>query len=61
MVAMFEIVFLIVCVLLGLLWFRRTNLYRAHQRSGVDPGQSGSTASKGLPPHSGPGGGGFGG
>jgi len=29
MVAMFEIVFLIVFVVLGVWWFRRTNLYRA--------------------------------
>ena len=41
MVAMFEIAFLIVCTVLGLRWFRRTNIYRAHRRSGVDPGQHG--------------------
>ena len=35
MVAMFEIVFLVVFVVLGVWWFRRTNLYRA--RKG-DPG-----------------------
>ena len=29
MVAVFEVVFLIVFVVLGLWWFRRTNLYRA--------------------------------
>ncbi len=42
MVAMFEGVFLIVCLVVGLWWFRRTNLYRA-RRSGVDPGQSGTS------------------
>jgi hypothetical protein len=42
MVAMVEIAFLIVCVVLGLRWFLRTNLYRAHRRSpGGDPGQHG--------------------
>jgi hypothetical protein len=41
MVAVFEIVFLIVCAGLGLWWFRRTNLYRAHRRSGGDPSQFG--------------------
>lgn len=41
MVAVFEVVFLIVFVVLGLWWFRRTNLYRA-RTSGVDPGQSGN-------------------
>jgi hypothetical protein len=42
MVAMLEIVFLIVFVVLGVWWFRRTNLYRArtsrHEpRQGVNP------------------------
>jgi hypothetical protein len=42
MVAMFEIAFLIVVVVLGVWWFRRTNLYRARSsrsqpRQGVDP------------------------
>ncbi len=42
MVAMFEIVFLIVFVALGVWWFRRTNLYRVRSsrsepRQGVDP------------------------
>ena len=41
MVAMLEIVFLIVCAVLGSWWFSRTNLLRAHRRSGTDPGQSG--------------------
>ena len=41
MVATFEVVFLIVVVVLGLWWFRRTNLYRA-RKSGADPGQSGN-------------------
>ena len=39
MVALLEIVFLILFMVLGVWWFRRTNLYRA--RRGVDPGQSG--------------------
>lgn len=39
MVAVLEIVFLIICAVLGVGWFRRTSLYRA--RRGVDPGQSG--------------------
>lgn len=33
MVAMIEIAFLIVCVVLGLRWWTRTNLYRAQRRS----------------------------
>jgi hypothetical protein len=41
MVATFEVVFLIVCAVLGLRWFRGTNLYRAHRRSPGDPGQHG--------------------
>ncbi len=41
MVAVFESVFVIVCVVLGVRWFRRTNLYRA-RRSAGDPGQSGN-------------------
>jgi hypothetical protein len=45
MVPMFEIAFVIVCVVLGLWWFRRTSLYRAHRRSGIDPGQSGTNRS----------------
>jgi hypothetical protein len=38
-VAMFEIAFLIVCVVLGLWWFSRTSTFRTHRRSGVDPGR----------------------
>ena len=38
MVAMFEIVFLIACVVLGVWWIRRTNMYRA-RNSRVEPGQ----------------------
>jgi hypothetical protein len=38
MVAMFEIVFLIVCVVAGVWWFRRTNMYGA-RNSRVEPGQ----------------------
>jgi hypothetical protein len=42
MVAVFEIVFLILCVALGSWWFGRTNLFRAYRRSGGrDPGQHG--------------------
>ena len=41
MVAMFEVAFLIVLLALGLRWFLRSNIYRAHRRSGVDPGQFG--------------------
>jgi hypothetical protein len=42
MVAMLEIVFLIVFVVLGLRWFSRTNLFRAYRRAGGrDPGQHG--------------------
>jgi hypothetical protein len=47
MVAMFEVGFLIICLVLGLWWFRRTNLYRAHRRS---PGQFDDTNSMGSPP-----------
>ena len=39
MVAMFEIVFLIVFVVLGVWWLRRTKLYRANRRSVVDRAQ----------------------
>ncbi len=40
MVAILEIVFLIVCVVLGLWWFTRTNIYRARRRSGFhEPSQ----------------------
>lgn len=46
MVAFFEVVFLVVCAVVALWWFRRTNLYRAHQRSGVDPGQKGLNGSR---------------
>jgi hypothetical protein len=46
MVAMFEIVFVIVCAVVGLWWFRRTNIYRAHRRSGADPGQFGVATSE---------------
>ena len=48
MVVMFEIVFLIVCAALGLRWFLRTNLYRAHRRSGVEPGKQGNLAGFGM-------------
>ena len=40
MVAMFEIVFLIVVVVLGVWWFRRTNMYRSRVKSGSQPGQA---------------------
>ncbi len=39
MVAMLEIAFVIVCLVLGLWWFSRTSTFRAHRRSGVDPGR----------------------
>ena len=42
MVAMLETVFLILFLVLGIRRFRRTNLYRAHRRSGIDPGRSGT-------------------
>jgi hypothetical protein len=37
MVATLEVVFLVLFVLLGLWWFSRTTLFRAHMRSGADP------------------------
>jgi hypothetical protein len=43
MVAVFEIMFLIGCVALGVWWFRRTNLYRAHRRSPGDISQVNSS------------------
>jgi len=57
MVAVFEIVLLIVCVVLGLWWFSRTNMYRSRRRSGADPGQSSEGARESLakqPPKGGP-------
>jgi len=42
MVATVEIALLIVCAVLGVRWFRRTNIYRAHRRSGADPGRFGT-------------------
>jgi hypothetical protein len=57
MVVTLEIVFLIVCVVLGLWWFSRTNMYRSRLRSGSEPGQSdeGARQSLGkLPPKGGP-------
>ncbi len=39
MVVTFQIVFLVVFVTLGWLWFRRTNTYRSRRRSIVEPGQ----------------------
>jgi ABC-type nickel/cobalt efflux system permease component RcnA len=41
MVAMIEIASLFLLVILGVWWFRRTNLYRAHRRSPGVPGQHG--------------------
>lgn len=46
MVAMLEIAFLIVCAALGLRWFRRTSLYKAHRRSGAWPGQMSAQSSE---------------
>jgi hypothetical protein len=57
MVAMVEIVFLIVCVVLGLWLFSRTNMYRSRLRSGAEPGQSDAGARNSLqklPPKGGP-------
>lgn len=51
MVGIFEVVFLMVCVLLGLRWFLRTNLYRAHRRSPRDPGQHGHGLEWGIQGH----------
>lgn len=48
MVAVIEVVVLAVLAALGLGWFRRTALYRAHRRSGVGPGQYGSRAGFGM-------------
>jgi hypothetical protein len=42
MVTIFEVALLVVCGSVGLWWFSRTNLYRAHKRSGTDPGRRGS-------------------
>jgi hypothetical protein len=46
MVAMFEIVFLIVCALLGLWWVSRTSRFRSLRRSGRDPRQPGAHISE---------------
>ena len=57
MVAMFEIVFLIVVVVFGVWWFRRTNMYRSRVKSGSQPGQADGGARESLakqPPKSGP-------
>jgi hypothetical protein len=57
MVAIFEIAFLIACLMLVVWWFRRTNMYRSRRRSGVDPAQYGGAAGESLrknPPKSGP-------
>src|SRR5262249_20343717 len=48
MVPTLEIAFLVLCVALGVRWFRRTNIYRAHRRSGVSPGQFGVGRSGGF-------------
>jgi len=39
MVAMLEIVFLIVCAVLALWWFRRTSAFRLRMKTESDPGQ----------------------
>ena len=41
MVAVLEVMFLTVCLVLGVWRFRRTSLYQAHRRSSRDPGQFG--------------------
>jgi len=53
MVPILEMAFLVVCVVLGLWWFRRTNLFRAYRRSGgKDPGQHGlGWGSQGMSTH----------
>jgi hypothetical protein len=48
MVPMIEIVFVVVSAALGLRWFRRTNLYRAHRSHGLTPGQQGQRAEFGM-------------
>ena len=42
MVLTFEVAFLVLCMILGLWWFRRTNISKAHRRYGFSPGQQGS-------------------
>jgi hypothetical protein len=57
MVAMVEIAFLVALLVLGIWWFRRTNLYRSRHESGTDPGQSDAGARHSvqkLPPKGGP-------
>jgi hypothetical protein len=39
MVPVAEVVVLVLLAVVGVWWFRRTPLYRAHRRSGVVPGQ----------------------
>ena len=56
MVAMFEIVFLIVCAVLGIWWFRGTKLYRARNGRNADPNYRSGSGSTRLP-YVGPGGG----
>jgi hypothetical protein len=41
MVPIFEAVFVVLMVTLGVRWLRRTNLYQARRRSPRDPGQHG--------------------
>ena len=53
MVAMAEIAFLLVCVVLVVWWFRRTNMYRARRRSGADPGQAARESQQKHPPKGG--------
>jgi hypothetical protein len=53
MVAMFEIVFLIIFMVLGVWWFRRTNLYRARYsrsqpRQGIDPNNGSDPPNHGV-------------
>jgi hypothetical protein len=59
MVAVLEILFLLICVLLSLRWYLRTPLHRARKNSGVHPTQVAGHAGFGmytpsnppLPPH----------
>ena len=48
MVAMFEIVFLIICVVLCVWWYSRTSFHRARRWSRADPGQKVSDANRDI-------------
>jgi hypothetical protein len=61
MVATAEIVFLIVCAVLGIWWFRGTKLYRARNGRNSDPNSGPGSGSTSLPHPGGTGNGGGGG